>query len=258
MAAEPARYALYFAPAPDSALWRFGSGILGYDAATGEEVPLVPFAGFSETGQRQWRNLGDLKTFAVGGGAKTVPEFERDVARRMAEGPAHVAENRPRVIAMFRDRGLPLATHDDTTLADVEDAAACGAVISEFPTTEEAAAAAHRHKLSTILGGPNIVRGGSHSSGVSAALLAEKGLLDGISSDYVPASLLQAVEILTRRHGITLPDAMAKVTWRIADMVGLADRGRLKPGLRADILRFRFVGQTPVVTESFCAGRRAF
>lgn len=52
MAAEPARYALYYAPAPDSALWRFGSGILGYDAATGEEVPLVPFAGFSETGQR--------------------------------------------------------------------------------------------------------------------------------------------------------------------------------------------------------------
>ncbi len=52
MAAEPARYALYFAPAPDSALWRFGSGILGYDAATGEDVALISFAGFSETGQR--------------------------------------------------------------------------------------------------------------------------------------------------------------------------------------------------------------
>lgn len=52
MAGEAARYALYYAPAPDSALWRFGSGTLGYDAATGEEIPLLPFAGFSETGQR--------------------------------------------------------------------------------------------------------------------------------------------------------------------------------------------------------------
>lgn len=52
MAVEPARYALYYAPAPDSPLWRFGSGILGYDAGLGEEVPLVSFAGFSETGQR--------------------------------------------------------------------------------------------------------------------------------------------------------------------------------------------------------------
>jgi putative phosphonate metabolism protein len=37
------RYALYFAPAADSALWRFGSRVLGYDALTGEEPAfLVP------------------------------------------------------------------------------------------------------------------------------------------------------------------------------------------------------------------------
>ncbi|MCO5089718.1 DUF1045 domain-containing protein [Bosea sp. (in: a-proteobacteria)] len=37
------RYAVYYAPAADSALWRFGSAVLGYDASTGEDVPfLVP------------------------------------------------------------------------------------------------------------------------------------------------------------------------------------------------------------------------
>lgn len=37
------RYAIYFAPAPDTPLWRFGSAVLGYDAQTGEEVAqLVP------------------------------------------------------------------------------------------------------------------------------------------------------------------------------------------------------------------------
>lgn len=29
------RYAIYFAPQPDAALWSFGSAVLGYDAATG-------------------------------------------------------------------------------------------------------------------------------------------------------------------------------------------------------------------------------
>ena len=33
------RYAVYFAPATDSPLWRFGSSVLGYDAVTGEDVP---------------------------------------------------------------------------------------------------------------------------------------------------------------------------------------------------------------------------
>lgn len=37
------RYALYYAPAADSALWHFGSAVLGYDAVTGAEIPaLVP------------------------------------------------------------------------------------------------------------------------------------------------------------------------------------------------------------------------
>ncbi|CAM5762181.1 DUF1045 domain-containing protein [Bosea minatitlanensis] len=37
------RYAVYYAPAADSALWRFGSAVLGYDALTGEDIPfLVP------------------------------------------------------------------------------------------------------------------------------------------------------------------------------------------------------------------------
>lgn len=36
-----ARYAIYYAPAPDSPLWSFGSGVLGYDAATGASAPAI-------------------------------------------------------------------------------------------------------------------------------------------------------------------------------------------------------------------------
>jgi alpha-D-ribose 1-methylphosphonate 5-triphosphate diphosphatase len=125
------------------------------------------------------------------------------------------------VVEMFQARGIPIATHDDTTIEHVEAGIASGAVISEFPTTVEAAEAAKQRGLATIAGAPNVVRGGSHSGGVSVAELAEKDLLDGLSSDYVPASLLQAVLKLHDKHGITLPAAMAKVTWKVADILGL-------------------------------------
>ena len=133
---------------------------------------------------------------------------------------------------------------------------ASGVVISEFPTTIEAAAAAKQRGLATVAGAPNVVRGGSHSGGVSVTVLAERNVLDGLSSDYVPSSLLQAVQKLHAENGIALPAAMGMVTWKIADMLGLADRGRLQPGLRADVLRFRFAGMTPVVRGLWSEGRQ--
>jgi alpha-D-ribose 1-methylphosphonate 5-triphosphate diphosphatase len=45
------------------------------------------------------------------------------------------------------------------------------------------------------------------------------------------------------------------VTWAIADALGLDDRGHLRAGLRADVLRYRVVGETPVVRGLWCEGR---
>ncbi len=208
-------------------------------------------------GQRQWRDIQHLRTYALGNG-KTEAEFEEDVAVRQSEGTANVPSNWSAVVEMFRTRGIPIATHDDTTVDHVEAGVASGALISEFPTTIEAAAAAKQRGLATIAGAPNVVRGGSHSGGVSVSELAEKGLLDGLSSDYVPASLLQAVLKLHARHGIALPEAMGMVTWKIADILGLKDRGHLKSGLRADLVRFKALGATPVIAAVWSKGERAF
>lgn len=208
-------------------------------------------------GQRQWRDIAHLRTYALGNG-KTEAEFEEDVIVRQREGTENVGHNWSAVVEMFQARGIPIATHDDTTIEHVEAGVASGAVISEFPTTVEAAQAAKQRGLATIAGAPNVVRGGSHSGGVSVAELAEKDLLDGLSSDYVPASLLQAVLKLYDKHGIALPAAMAKVTWKVADILGLKDRGHLKPGLRADLVRFRALGATPVIATVWSQGRRAF
>ncbi|MBN9468580.1 MAG: alpha-D-ribose 1-methylphosphonate 5-triphosphate diphosphatase [Bosea sp.] len=208
-------------------------------------------------GQRQWRNIEHLRTYSLGTG-KTEAEFEEDVVVRQREGAENVSRNWSAVVEMFRSRGIPIATHDDTTVEHVEAGIASGAVISEFPTTVEAAQAAKQRGLATIAGAPNVVRGGSHSGGVSVSELAEKGLLDGLSSDYVPASLLQAVLKLHAAHGVALPEAMGMVTWKVADILGLRDRGHLKPGLRADLLRFRTLGATPVLNAVWSKGERAF
>ncbi len=224
------------------------------------DKPIVRLASLMDhtPGQRQWRNIEHLRTYNLGSGEKTAEQFDTDVAVRIATGPALFAKNWPVVVAMLKERGIPLATHDDTTLADVDLGVDAGAGISEFPTTPEAARYARERGMSTVAGAPNIVRGGSHSGGVSATELTLDGLLDGLSSDYVPSSLLQAVMRLHFDHQVALPKAMAMVTRNMADMLRIEDRGRLRPGLRADILRFGLIGQTPVVRTLWSAGERAF
>lgn len=51
---DSTRYAIYFAPSEHSALWRFGSSVLGYDAASGEDTPFRPLAGID---MRGWPEL---------------------------------------------------------------------------------------------------------------------------------------------------------------------------------------------------------
>ena len=220
--------------------------------------PLVRLASLMDhtPGQRQWRDFASFKTYSMGNSGMSEAEFEAHVKERVATGGGNAARNWPVVVEMFRARGVPLATHDDTTVEHVEAGRASGAVISEFPTTIEAATDAKARGLATVAGAPNVVRGGSHSGGVAVTALAECGVLDGLSSDYVPSSLLQAVQKLNAESGIALPGAMGMVTWKIADMLDLDDRGRLQPGLRADVLRFRFAGATPVVRGLWSDGQR--
>lgn len=49
-----ARHAIYLAPEPGSALWSFGSRVLGYDAATGEDVDAFALPGIDA---ERWRAI---------------------------------------------------------------------------------------------------------------------------------------------------------------------------------------------------------
>ena len=161
------------------------------------------------------------------------------------------------VAAWARDRGLGLASHDDQTVDHVAESADIGCTIAEFPTTVEAARASRESGIAVMMGGPNLVRGRSSYGNITARELAEAGLLDIVSSDYVPASMLHAVFTLAETvDGWNLPRAVATVTSTPAAAAHLDDRGRMEAGLRADLIRVRVVDGRPVVRGVWVAGER--
>lgn len=208
-------------------------------------------------GQRQWTDLKHYKTYVTGKRGWSEDKVNSMLERLLQRQQVYAASNRRSVIERCARRMLPvpLATHDDTTVAHVEEGLTDGVSISEFPTTLAAAQAAREKGLGIIMGAPNMVRGGSHSGNVSAAQLARANLLDVLSSDYVPASLLHAAFLL-RQEGFNLDKAIATVSRNPALMVGLVDRGEIAPELRADFLRVRVVNDIPVVLSVWKAGQQ--
>ncbi len=164
--------------------------------------------------------------------------------------------NRRALLDLVAGLGIALASHDDRTAEEIAENAADGIRISEFPVTMLAARAAKAVGMEVIAGAPNIVRGGSHSGNVSAAELVRAEAVDAFASDYVPASLVEATFQCVRETGITLPHAVALVTDHPARMAGLADRGRIAEGLRADLVRVRLHEELPIVRQVWRAGER--
>jgi alpha-D-ribose 1-methylphosphonate 5-triphosphate diphosphatase len=188
-------------------------------------------------GQRQWENIEQARIYYTGKKGWSQQKFEQQVARANDLQAEFAEPHRRFFVDYCRTNQIALASHDDTTAAHVQQAHAEGASMSEFPTTVTAASEARKHGLRTVMGGPNVVRGGSHSGNVAAVDLARLGLLDILSSDYVPGSLLSAVMSLVQQEVMTWPQAVATVTSTPALATGLLDRGALEAGLRADLVQ---------------------
>ena len=143
-------------------------------------------------GQRQFRDLSKLKTYYSGKYGYSEAEFDELVATRLELGARVRDVHETATVAAASRLGATLASHDDTTAEHVGRSASMGIRLAEFPTTFEAAEACREANIRVIMGAPNLIRGGSHSGNVSAAELAEAGLLDIVSSDYVPSLLLSS------------------------------------------------------------------
>ncbi|MFW2588637.1 alpha-D-ribose 1-methylphosphonate 5-triphosphate diphosphatase [Sagittula sp. SSi028] len=155
-----------------------------------------------------------------------------DLHSRGAEvGPAVDA-----LCARLRAKGVTLGSHDDHTAEDRALWRGRGAAVSEFPETLEAAQAARDAGEFTVLGAPNVVRGASHAGNASAQDLIAAGLCDALASDYHYPSPARAAWRCVELGLLDEPEAWALVSSGPARLLGLADRGRIKAGLRADLV----------------------
>lgn len=206
-------------------------------------------------GQRQFRDLQKFEDYVCGKNGLSNENFGEYVeflyGLQEKLGDTHEAA----AVSAANRYGATLASHDDTTSEQVRHSQRIGVSLAEFPTTQEAAAACGDVGIATIMGAPNLIRGGSHSGNVAAKDLAELGHLDILSSDYVPAALLQGAWKLAAIWD-DLAAGISTVTRNPAKNSGLLDRGEIAKGKRADLTLFGAIDEIPMISGVWCQGRR--
>lgn len=177
----------------------------------------------------------------------------RSLATRIAARADAVPAARERIAAAARAAGVPMASHDDDSIATRIAFRARGARICEFPIAEEVGQEARSAGDWVVMGSPNVVRGGSHLGWASAARLAEAGICSVLSSDYFYPAMLRAALILAGRGVLDLSQAWGLISAAPAAAAGLTDRGAIAEGLRADLVLVD--PRVPRVVATIAGGR---
>lgn len=220
-------------------------------------VPLVSHEDHTP-GQGQYADRAYYERYMVGSRGMTAEAATRHVDDLIAarDGRLGVREDAMDWLAeqAQADR-IRLLGHDPTTEAEIDELVSRGGTVAEFPTTLAAAQAARDRGLPVVMGAPNVLRGASHNGNASGRELVGRGLVTSIASDYLPSGLLAAVFALVDDARISLAAAVRLVTSGPADVAGLADRGRLEPGLRADLALIASGGRWPIVHSVLVSGQ---
>jgi alpha-D-ribose 1-methylphosphonate 5-triphosphate diphosphatase len=208
-------------------------------------------------GWRQFTSMDKFKEYYLGKKLILPEKLDGYIAEKLEMQKLYAKKNKVEILKIARQLKIRIASHDDATIAHVEEAVGDGAVIAEFPTSAASARAAHKKGLAVLMGAPNVVRGGSHSGNISALEVAASGHLDILSSDYVPSSLLQGAFTLAELvESITLHKAIYYVTEGPAKAAGLDDRGVIEIGKRADLIQVSVKSGQPVLKKMWREGQR--
>ncbi len=179
----------------------------------------------------------------------------RSVWDRRAAVPDSVAT----VARLARAAAAPMLSHDDTQVATRTHYRALGATIAEFPMHDRVFQPARDAGDWIVLGAPNAMRGASHLGSASAAAMIARGLCDILASDYFYPAMLGAVARLHADKVAPLAKLWGLVSANPAAALGLHDRGRIAPGLRADLVLLDWPDQAaPAPLCTFVAGRGGY
>lgn len=163
------------------------------------------------------------------------------------------------VAALGQAAGAPMLSHDDSQIETRDFFRARGARICEFPMNRRVAKAARDAGDFIVFGAPNATRGGSHLASIGAADMIREGLCDILASDYYyPAMLLGLARLKADGVG-PLHALWPLVSGNPARASGLADRGVIEIGKRADLVLVDWPdGAAPAVRRTWVAGREAY
>ncbi len=156
------------------------------------------------------------------------------------QGVSHLADAVPaqirEVAELAKRQGAVMLAHDESTIEERHLHRGLGMRISEFPLTADVAADAVGVGEYVVMGGPNVLRSGSHKGFMSAEDAIRGGICNVLASDYYYPSLFHAAERLVARGVLSMAEAWALISQNPAAALGLVDRGQIKPGNRADLV----------------------
>ncbi|MBO0747108.1 MAG: alpha-D-ribose 1-methylphosphonate 5-triphosphate diphosphatase [Acidimicrobiaceae bacterium] len=213
------------------------------------ESPLLSFEDHTP-GQGQFRDINRFKQYLTRARMEPGDDVDDYITRRIAEGEAMLPkrnENLARVSQLACTGGARVLVHDCEEAPDMDEARKWGAAVAEFPLSVGAARVAREHGMPVVMGAPNVLRGGSHSGNVDAEEVIRRGLCTSLASDYLPSSLLAAAFLLVERGAASLAQAVRLVTAGPTEVLGVADRGRIEVGARADLTLVGLDGRWPRV-----------
>ena len=220
-------------------------------------VDLFAFNDHTDDIAEKLGDLNKLSTYAARTGLSAA-DFAA-MLRRIKDRASEVPASMERIAAAALAAAVPMASHDDMTPDAQAAYYALGCRMCEFPFDRDTARAALARGASTILGAPNVVRGGSHAARLGGREAVAEGLCSVLTSDYYYPALMAAAFMLVDLDVIDLAGAWRLVSTNAADAANLADRGRIAPGQRADLLLVDWQpGRMPRLVATFVSGEAVF
>ncbi len=207
-------------------------------------------------GQGQYTSEQSFREYVARSTNRSYAEID-DLLERKRRQAAAIPARIEYITRLAREARVAIATHDDDSVAKVEQWPSLGITLCEFPTKIEAARKAHELGLAVCMGAPNVVRGQSSGGNLSATAAIQAGVTTVLCSDYYPTAMLSAIFTLEARGTATIPQATRLVTLNPAQAVGLGrDFGSLEVGKVADAILVKLDSQQiPLVMRMFVGGQ---
>ena len=208
-------------------------------------------------GQGQYSSLETFKKEIVKQYGEVTEQRMDEIIHQCQSKPLLPEAQLRELIDCAREHEVPIAYHDVETEDHLQFMKKHSIEIGEFPLSLDIAKKAKALGFYNLVGAPNILRGGSHNSNISATELVTQEAASVICSDYYSPSLLLSIFILMDHTKFSLPDLVAMVTTNPAKALKIDDKyGTLAVGKKADIIVVDRTSVLPKVTLVMIEGQK--